>query len=97
MLGRQVGPAVMSLPEVNVAIFAFLLNFVWELWQVPFCEGMPRAPQWEVTQICTVCHPGGRHYRAGRVLGCGGSSLSRVGVLRPSTREVWPSRWSASG
>jgi hypothetical protein len=27
-------------PEVNVAIFAFLLNFVWELWQLPLYEGI---------------------------------------------------------
>ena len=43
----------MALPEVNIAIFAFLLNFVWEFWQVPFFEGMPTAPHWEAIKFCT--------------------------------------------
>ena len=28
-------------PEFNVALFAFLLNLPWELWQVPLFEHMP--------------------------------------------------------
>ena len=44
---------VLDLPELNVAIFAFLLNFVWEFWQVPFFEGMPTAPHWEAIKFCT--------------------------------------------
>lgn len=30
-------------PETNVVIFAFLLNLVWELAQVPLFAGMPTA------------------------------------------------------
>ena len=33
-------------PETNVAIFAFLLNLVWEFAQVPFFAGMPSADHW---------------------------------------------------
>ena len=44
----------LDLPELHVAIFAFLLNFVWELWQVPFFEEMPTAPHFEAIQTCTV-------------------------------------------
>jgi hypothetical protein len=31
---------ILQTPEVNVAIFSFLLNFVWEIWQAPFFAGM---------------------------------------------------------
>jgi hypothetical protein len=30
VFARGVGPGIMALPEVNVAIFAFLLNYPWE-------------------------------------------------------------------
>lgn len=33
-------------PETNVAIFAFLLNLLWELAQVPLLAGMPTADHW---------------------------------------------------
>jgi hypothetical protein len=40
-------------PEFNVALFAFLLNLPWELWQVPLFERMPVAPHWDAVQICS--------------------------------------------
>ena len=32
---------VLQTPELNIVIFSFLLNFVWEIWQAPFFVGMP--------------------------------------------------------
>lgn len=34
---RKVGAAhcVLKAPEANIAAFAFLLNFPWEIWQMP--------------------------------------------------------------
>ena len=43
----------LDLPEVNVAIFAFLLNFVWEFAQVPLFEGMASTGHWHAIQVCT--------------------------------------------
>lgn len=40
-------------PEFNVALFAFLLNLPWELWQVPLFEHMPLAPHWEAVKTCS--------------------------------------------
>lgn len=40
-------------PEFNVALFAFLLNLPWELWQVPLFERMPVAPHWDAVKICS--------------------------------------------
>jgi|SRR5882724_4735506 len=39
-------------PEVNVAIFAFLLNFVWEFAQVPLFKGMPASAHWQAILVC---------------------------------------------
>lgn len=44
---------VLGEPEPNVVIFSFLLNFVWELWQVPFFAFVPAAPHWEGILTCT--------------------------------------------
>lgn len=40
-------------PEFNVALFAFLLNLPWELWQVPLFERMALAPHWEAVKTCS--------------------------------------------
>lgn len=42
----------LDLPEVNVGIFTFLLNLVWEFAQVPLFEGMPLATHWRAIQVC---------------------------------------------
>lgn len=42
-----------ELPELNVAGFAFLLNFPWEMWQVPLFRRMPAMPHWEAVRLCT--------------------------------------------
>lgn len=44
----------LELPELNVAIFAFLLNFVWEFWQAPLYRGMRAAPHWAGVETCTI-------------------------------------------
>ncbi len=40
-------------PELNLLFFSFLLNFVWEMWQVPYYQDMERAPHFEAVRICT--------------------------------------------
>lgn len=40
-------------PEVNVVLFSFLLNLAWEMWQVPFFQGMAEAPHWQGVMTCT--------------------------------------------
>ncbi len=49
---------MLALPELNVVIFAFLLNFVWEFWQAPFYRGMPSAPHWQATKVCSLAAVG---------------------------------------
>lgn len=42
----------LAIPELNIAVFAFLLNFVWEFLQVPLFEGMPQLSHWEGIKMC---------------------------------------------
>ncbi len=42
-----------DLPEFNVFVFAVLLNYPWELMQVPLYRGMSDAAHWDAIKICT--------------------------------------------
>lgn len=44
---------LLSTPELNVSLFAFLLNYPWEFIQTPMYEGMAEMPHWQAVQICT--------------------------------------------
>jgi hypothetical protein len=50
-LGRAVG-ALTNNPELNVAAFALLLNFAWEILQAPLFVGMAEMPHAQVTKAC---------------------------------------------
>ena len=50
-LGRAVG-ALTDTPELNVAAFALLLNFAWEILQAPLFVGMAEMPHAQVTKAC---------------------------------------------
>ncbi|WP_082497948.1 MFS transporter [Pseudorhodoferax sp. Leaf267] len=49
---RQVGDAVIGMPEFHVAIFALLLNFAWEILQAPLYAGMADMPHAQATRAC---------------------------------------------
>ena len=40
-------------PEFSVVVFSFLLNLVWEIWQVPLFRGMADQPHWLGVKACT--------------------------------------------
>ena len=48
----RVAGAVTGTPEFNVAIFALLLNFAWEILQAPLYAGMADMPHAQVTKAC---------------------------------------------
>jgi hypothetical protein len=66
-----------------VAIFAFLLHFVWEFWQVPFFEGMPTVPHWEAVKTCTVATLGDVVIALLSFWGVAALTRSRRWILRP--------------
>jgi len=48
----------LNLPEWNVAIFSFLLNFVWEVQQMPFFQVSPESSYLNLIRNCTLATVG---------------------------------------
>ena len=44
---------ITATPEFNVAVFSFLLNFVWEYIQAPTYAGMIETNHWDGIKLCT--------------------------------------------
>ncbi|WP_254432195.1 hypothetical protein [Aquisalimonas sp. 2447] len=51
--GMRNARSILDLPEFNVLLFAFLVNYPWEFLQVPFFAGMPTAGHWDAILFCT--------------------------------------------
>ncbi|MEO7512477.1 MAG: hypothetical protein ABIZ91_12025 [Gemmatimonadaceae bacterium] len=49
----QAQSGIVDVPELNVAIFSFLLHFVWEMWQIPFFAAIASDPHWVGVAACT--------------------------------------------
>lgn len=45
-------------PWAALALFAFLLNFVWEILQAPFYRGMVDGAHWAAVRTCTLATAG---------------------------------------
>ena len=48
----------LNLPELNVGIFSFLLNFFWEMQQMPFYQTPVEVSCFEMTRSCTLATVG---------------------------------------
>lgn len=46
-------PSLLNAPELPVAMFSFLLHFVWEFLQVPTYSGMAEMAHWQGIKLCT--------------------------------------------
>jgi hypothetical protein len=40
-------------PEFGVVVFSLLLNFPWEMWQIPFFLGMAQQSHWAGVKACS--------------------------------------------
>ena len=45
-------------PEANFLLISFLFNFVWEMWQMPFYEGLKTLDYMSVVRTCTQARIG---------------------------------------
>ena len=45
---------ILNAPELQVAVFSFLLNFQWELFQLPLFEGFDESPYYRTLLHCTT-------------------------------------------
>lgn len=79
---------VLGLPELNVAVFAFLLNYPWEFLQVPFFAGMATAPHWDAVKFCTRATLGDAGIALVAFWAVAAAVRSRAWVLEPSLRAV---------
>ncbi len=44
---------ILNAPELHISIFAFLLNFIWELLQMPLFAGFADFPYYQIILHCT--------------------------------------------
>lgn len=74
-------------PWAALALFALLLNFTWELLQVPFFRGMEDAPHWEATLFCLRA-TGGDVLIAGSAYAAVALASGRFWLARPTLRRM---------
>lgn len=82
------GLAALRSPELNVFIFAVLLNFPWEFLQTPLFEGMAAAPHWLAVQRCGIATIGDGVIMLVAFWCVAGVGKTRGWVLKPSSRQV---------
>lgn len=79
---------VADLPEINIAIFAFLLNYPWEFLQVPFFEGMQDRRHWDAVLFCSRAVLGDAVITVIAYWAVALAARSRSWVLRPTSGRV---------
>lgn len=80
--------AVLNVPEVNVAIFALLLNYPWEFLQVPFYRDMADERHWDAVLFCSQAAIGDAAIALVAFWSVGMVAGTRSWILRPTTRHV---------
>lgn len=76
------------MPEVNVAVFSFLLHFVWEMWQIPFFLAIPNDPHWAGVAACTQATFGDAGISLVAFWCVAAMTRSRRWILDPSPSQV---------
>jgi hypothetical protein len=79
---------LLALPEANVFFFGVLVNLPWELLQIPFFDGMSRAPHWQATKVCSLAAVGDGALLLGAYWVTAAMARSRQWVLHPRLRDV---------
>lgn len=79
--------ALSELPELNVAVFAFLLNYPWEFLQVPFFAGMSEAAHWDSIAFCSRAALGDAGIALAAFRTVAAMSRRRRWIVNPGVRE----------
>ncbi len=85
---RSIPGRLLDTPEVNVTIFAFLLNLTWEFAQVPLFAGMPTAEHWRAVLVCGQATLGDVVIALVGFWTVAICSRARTWVLRPAAAHV---------
>lgn len=86
-LGKRL-TAVTWLPEFNVVLFAFLLNYPWEFIQAPLFEGMAERPHWQAVKTCTQAALGDAVIMLIAFWGVAALNRSRAWIAAAGRRDV---------
>jgi len=84
----SVAARVLSAPETNVVVFAFLLNFPWEFWQLPFFASTSTHLRPEEIASCTLATLGDSVIALVAYWAVAGWARSRAWVLRPTLARL---------
>jgi len=85
-MGRAGG--LLDAPEFNIVVFSFLLNFPWEVWQVPFFMGMADRSHWEGIVACTRATFGDVAISLAALWIVAVSARSRSWILKPRRKDI---------
>ena len=79
---------LLALPEIFVVLFAFLLNFVWEMWQVPFFREIGDGTHLQGVIACTQATLGDTAIVLFAFWGVALFSRSRFWLLAPGPAQI---------
>lgn len=85
---RSHWPRSCRYPELDVAIFALLLNFPWEMVQVPLYAGMAQAPHWQAVRSCARATVGDAGIMLLAFWTVAAIDGGRRWILQPSRRQL---------
>ena len=80
--------ALTWLPEFNVMLFAWLLNYPWEFIQAPLFAGMAEAAHWEAVKVCSRAALGDAVIMLVAYWGVAVTRHSRAWIVAPGWRDV---------
>jgi hypothetical protein len=84
----QTQSKIVDIPELNVAIFSFLLNFIWEMWQIPFFEAIPNGTHWAGVVACTQATFGDAAISIVAFWCVAAFAKSRSWIIKPSPFQI---------
>ena len=75
-------------PEFNVAVFSFLLHFVWEYLQAPTYAGMVDMNHWDGIKLCTSATFGDVGFALTAYLATSLFARSRYWIIDPDSLHI---------
>jgi hypothetical protein len=80
--------AALDLPELHVAIFAFLLSFAWEILQSGFFRGMLEARHGDAVRLCMIARAGDVGIMLASFWGVAGLGGGRQWARHPTPAQI---------